>query len=53
MSQPLKELIFEKVEDSYTFKKDLEKFNSTSTPELLAVIAEFVNQNYTPKKNKL
>ncbi|HXP51666.1 MAG TPA: hypothetical protein VN922_17040 [Bacteroidia bacterium] len=51
MNQPLKELIFEKVEDSYTFKYDLKQFSTS--PELIKLIAEFVNLNYTPKTNKI
>jgi len=51
MKEPLKELIHEKVEDSYTFKEDLKRAHSLE--EKLRVVAEFVNQNYTPKPNKL
>jgi hypothetical protein len=44
----LKDVLFETVENSYTFKEDLKGHH---TPDrLLKIIADFVNQNYTPKK---
>jgi len=51
MNEPLKELIFEKIEDSWTFKEDLKHANSLE--EKLRVVTDFVNQNYTLKPNKI
>lgn len=45
----LKYVLFERVEDSYTFKEDLK--HAHSLEEKLRVITEFVNQNYELKKS--
>lgn len=49
MEKLLKDILFETVENSYTFKQDIKDVRG-NTDLLLKVIADFVNQNYTPKK---
>lgn len=48
METLLKDILFETVENRWTFKEDLK--NADSLEEKLKVVADFVNQNYTPKK---
>lgn len=56
--QPLlKDKIFERIEDSFTFKQDIFRLlnieKDEEMTELLNAITEFVNQNYIPKTNDL
>lgn len=51
-NQPLlKDQIFERIEDSFTFKQDIFRLlnidKDEEMTELLDIITEFVNQNYT------
>ncbi len=48
MEKLLKDILFETVENSWTFKEDLK--NADSLEEKLKVVSDFVNQNYAPKK---
>jgi len=57
MTQLLKDVLFETVENSYTLRSDLYNLlNDIETPatkiteDAIELIANFVNQNYTQKK---
>lgn len=69
MNQPLlKDILFEKVENSHALKTDIfyaivenieldpekdSKPVSDAANEIISLITEFVNQNYTPKTNEI
>lgn len=54
MEKLLKDVHFETVENSYSFRQDLFNMLNVEKDEeltkILDLIANFVNQNYTPKK---